>query len=216
MIPPRPCARRRRKPCVSMKGRSKQEHRRKSPPVLLQLSAASSIAALGSGFFVGHPSSERSQHDCAHEHERRERRQKIQIQVQGTVHEWPPLWFAYEYTLTEPGQIGNQQTCCAAADRPVSPYRTCPKRLKRRGDSCSPLSTRYLGSHPCRLAWNENSGRFGTPLQRVRCSNGGFPVHDVTSPPRSPPPESGRRAMPRGPARSGRRSARRAACCSHH
>jgi hypothetical protein len=65
----------------------------------------SSAAFLGQGFFVGHPSSERSQQDCADEHERRERRQKIQIQ--GTVHEWPPLWFPNEYTLTEARQIRN-------------------------------------------------------------------------------------------------------------
>jgi hypothetical protein len=45
---------------------------------------------LGSGFFVGLPSSERSQQNCADEHERRKGCQKIQIQ--GTVHEWPPLW----------------------------------------------------------------------------------------------------------------------------
>jgi hypothetical protein len=57
----------------------------------LILAAGSSAAVMGQGFFVGLPSSERSQQDCAHEHECRERRQKIQIQ--GTVHEWPPLWF---------------------------------------------------------------------------------------------------------------------------
>ena len=71
------------------------KHRRTYPPVLwisfLFLVCRGVERGLsGQGFFVGHPSSERSQQDCADEHERRERRQKIQIQ--GTVHELPPLW----------------------------------------------------------------------------------------------------------------------------
>jgi hypothetical protein len=65
---------------------------------------------------------------------------------------------AYEHTLTEPGQIGNQQTCCGAARGSGPPYRPCPKRLKCRGDSCLPLSTRYLGSHPCRLCMERKLG----------------------------------------------------------
>jgi hypothetical protein len=58
----------------------------------LNCSAASSNAAFIYGFrlFRWTASSERSQQHCADEHERRESRQKIQ--VQGTVHEWPPSW----------------------------------------------------------------------------------------------------------------------------
>jgi hypothetical protein len=69
--------------------RKKQKHRRF--PRCSQLSRRQLDAAFYRfRLFRWTPSSERSQQDCADEHERRERRQKIQIQ--GTVHEWPPSW----------------------------------------------------------------------------------------------------------------------------